>query len=111
MCGGRTATARRCGWSRTSQPSALKPHPSTSAIYQIFFVHYSGDVSTVANLTVTIGVGTPNPITRVITRTSEEGSPTTGINAALVDVRSGVISEHSGTRVTAAALEQFVRKP
>ena len=81
-------------------------------IYQIFIVHYRGAAPTVSNVAITIGVGTSNPITRVITRTTEGSNATTGINAALVDVRSGVISEFTGTRQTSASdAYDLLRKP
>ena len=85
---------------------------AAAGIYQVFIVHYRGDAPTVSNVAVTIGVGTANPITKVITRTTEGSEATLGINAALVDVRSGVISEFTGTRPTSASdAGEFVRKP
>ena len=80
---------------------------AASGIYQVFIVHYRGGASTVSNVTMTIGVGTANPVTRVVTRATESANPTTGINVALIDVRSGVISEFSGTRPTSNAYERL----
>lgn len=85
---------------------------AAAGIYQVFIVHYRGDAPTVSNVAITIGVGTANPITKVITRTTEGSNATTGLNAALIDVKSGVISEFSGTRPTSASVTgEFLQKP
>ena len=84
---------------------------SAPGIYQVFIVHYRRDAPTTSTVSITLGVGTANPFTRVFTRHTEEGEPTVGINVALVDPRSGIISEQGGTRPTAASDGHLLVKP
>jgi hypothetical protein len=75
---------------------------SSPGIYQVFIVHYARDFPTTANIAITLGVGSQNPLTKVFNRFSEEAENDQGINVALVDVRNGTISEDFGFRATAA---------
>jgi hypothetical protein len=85
---------------------------SSPGVYQVFIVHYASDFPTTSTVAITLGVGTANPLTKVFTRFSEEADAETGINVALVDVRSGMIGEDFGIRPTAPADEGVpARKP
>jgi hypothetical protein len=80
-------------------------------IYQIFIVHYRNAALTSSNITITLGVGSANPVTEVFSRITDEAAATVGYNVALVDVRTGVIAEQFGSRSVAPADEWFVTKP
>ncbi len=85
---------------------------SSPGVYQVFIVHYRRDAPTLSTVAITLGVGSSTTFTRVYTRSTDEGDPITGINVALVDVQSGVISEQFGTRPTTASDERVPkRKP
>jgi hypothetical protein len=72
-------------------------------VYQVYIVHYRGQAPTTATITLTLGVGTANPQTKVITRQTVGPASTTGLNVALVDVFSGTIGDVGGTRTVPQA--------
>jgi Uncharacterized protein conserved in bacteria len=71
-------------------------------VYQVFIVHYRGDIPTTATVAITLNVGTPNARTAVFTRQSTGPDFEDGINVALVDIASGVIGENFGKRTVPA---------
>ena len=73
-----------------------------AGVYQVFIVHYRGQPPTTSTIAVSLGVGTNNVQTKVFTRQTAAPSATTGINVALVDIKSGSIGEATGTRAVEA---------
>ena len=71
-------------------------------IYQVFLVHYRGDIPTTSTVAITLNVGTPAARTAVFTRHTTGPDFEDGVNVALVDVVSGVIGENFGRRTVPA---------
>jgi hypothetical protein len=67
-------------------------------VYQIYIVHYRGAFPTTATVSVTLNSGSSNATTKLFTRQTPINDSTRGWNVALVDPRSGIISEAFGTR-------------
>jgi hypothetical protein len=81
---------------------SIEPGAAALGIYQVFIVHYRGDIPTTSTVAITLGVGTASPRTAVFTRHTTGPDFEDGVNVALVDVRSGVIGENFGRRIVPA---------
>jgi hypothetical protein len=69
----------------------------------VFIVHYRREAPTTSTIALTLGVDSPNPVTKVFAGLTTDPDATFGCNVALVDVKSRMIGEHFGTRTTEAA--------
>jgi hypothetical protein len=74
-----------------------------AGIYQVYIVHYRGTAPTTETITLTLGVGTANPVTKIITRQTAGPAATTGVNVAVVDIINGLIGDVGGTRTVPQA--------
>jgi hypothetical protein len=78
--------------------ASVPPGGAPLGVYLVYIVQYRHEIPTVSTVSITLNVGSPNARTEIFTRQTLEADPSSGYNVALVDVRSGLISQTSGTR-------------
>ena len=71
---------------------------AVSGIYEVLIGHYRGSAPSNASIAITLYVGTPNARTEVFTRSTTKPDAATLFSVALVDIKSGVISETLSVR-------------
>jgi hypothetical protein len=93
------------------ETASIDRNRAASGIYQVFIVHYRGDIPTTSTVAITVNVGTPAARTAVFTRHTTGPDFEDGVNVALVDVLSGVIGENFGKRTVPADPRAISVKP
>ena len=71
---------------------------AATGIYEVLIGHYRGSAPSNASIAITLNVGLPNTKTEVFTRQTTEPDAAALFSVALVDIKSGVISETFGIR-------------
>ena len=66
---------------------------AATGVYEVLIGHYRGLAPSNASIAITLNVGTPNAKTEVFTRKTSEPDASALFGVALVDIKSGVISE------------------
>jgi hypothetical protein len=74
-------------------------------VYQVSIVHYQHDLPTISTVSITLNVGSPNARTEIYRRQTLVADHESAVNVALVDIKSGLISEVFGTRPVLRSLD------
>ena len=68
---------------------------AAAGTYQIYIVHYSGEVPTTSTIAVNLRPGTPQAQTLLFSRSTSAGNPGVGFNVANVNIRPARLSRRS----------------